>query len=49
MPKSLRTFLQDMRRAYPSEVVSISKSVNPLTYDVTAIVKHLGARKNFRF
>ena len=45
--KSLRTFLDDMRRAYPSEVVSISKTVNPLTYDVTAIVKQLGALKKF--
>jgi 2,5-furandicarboxylate decarboxylase 1 len=47
MSKSLRTFLDDMRRVYPSEVVSISKTVNPLTYDVTAIVKHLGALKKF--
>ena len=43
MPKSLRTFLDDMRRVYPSEVVSITKTVNPLRYDITAIVKHLGA------
>ena len=42
MAKSLRTFLEDMRRAYPSEVVTIAKRVNPLTYDVTAIVKQLG-------
>ncbi len=47
MPKSLRTFLDDMRRAYPSEVVSIAKTVNPLTYDITAIVKQLGALKKF--
>src|SRR6187455_655703 len=47
MPKSLRTFLADMRHAYPSEVVSIARTVNPLTYDITAIVKHLGALKKF--
>ena len=47
MPKSLRTFLDDLRRAYPSEVVSVSKTVNPLTYDITAIVKQLGALKKF--
>ena len=47
MAKSLRTFLDDMRGAYPSEVVSISKTVNPLAYDVTAIVKQLGALKKF--
>ncbi len=47
MAKSLRTFLDDLRRAYPSEVVSVSKTVNPLTYDITAIVKQLGALKKF--
>jgi 2,5-furandicarboxylate decarboxylase 1 len=45
--KSLRTFLDEMRRTYPSDVVSISKPVNPLNYDVTAIVKQLGALKKF--
>src|SRR5687767_16040018 len=47
MPKNLRTFLDDMRRIYPNEVVAISKTVNPLNYDVTAIVKQLGALKRF--
>jgi len=45
--KSLRTFLDDMRRIYANEVVTISKTVNPLAYDVTAIVKQLGALKRF--
>src|SRR5678809_122319 len=47
MAKSLRTFLEDMRRSCPSDVVSISRTVNPLNYDVTAVVKHLGALKKF--
>ena len=47
MPKSLRTFLEDMRREYPAEVVSVTKTVNPLSYDITAIVKQLGALKKF--
>jgi 2,5-furandicarboxylate decarboxylase 1 len=47
MPQSLRTFLDAIRRAYPSEVVCIDRMVNPLTYDVTAIVKQLGALKKF--
>ncbi len=47
MPKDLRTFLDDIRRTYPSEVVTVSKSVNPSNYDVTAIVKQLGALKKF--
>jgi 2,5-furandicarboxylate decarboxylase 1 len=45
--KSLRSFLDDMRRAYPNDVVSIAKPVNPLDYDITAIVKQLGALKKF--
>ncbi len=36
-----------MRGEYPSEVVAVSKTVNPLNYDVTAIIKHLGALKKF--
>ena len=36
-----------MRRLYPGEVVSVVKTVNPLDYEVTAIVKHLGALKKF--
>lgn len=47
MAKSLRTFLDDMRRAYPSEILSIVKPVDPRAYDVTAIVKQLGALKKF--
>jgi UbiD family decarboxylase len=47
MAKNLRTFLADMRREYPSEVVAVSKTVNPLNYDVTAIIKQLGALKKF--
>ncbi len=47
MAKDFRTFLDDMRRLYPSEVVTISRSVNPSNYDVTAIIKHLGALKKF--
>jgi UbiD family decarboxylase len=47
MAKNLRTFLDDMRREYPSEVITVAKTVNPSNYDVTAIVKHLGALKKF--
>jgi 2,5-furandicarboxylate decarboxylase 1 len=47
MPKSLRSFLADMQREYPADVVTVSKTVNPLTYDVTAIVKQLGALRKF--
>ncbi len=47
MPKSLRTFLEDMRREIPEEVVHVSKVVNPSRHDVTAIIEHLAAQKKF--
>lgn len=47
MPKSLRTFLEDCRREIPNEIVHIEKEVDPANYDVTAIIKHLGAMKKF--
>src|ERR687888_1712961 len=47
MAKSLRTFLEDCRREIPNEIVHVSKEVDPAHYDVTAIIKHLGAMKKF--
>src|SRR6202162_3636578 len=47
MPKSLRTFLEDCRREIPNEVIHITKEVDPAHYDVTAIIKQLGAQKKF--
>lgn len=47
MAKSLRTFLEDCRREIPNEIVHIGKEVDPAHYDVTAIIKHLGAMKKF--
>jgi len=47
MPKSLRTFLADVKREIPEESVIVSEVVDPAHYDVTAIIKHLGARKKF--
>ena len=47
MPKSLRTFIEDCQRELPGEVIHISKEVDPANYDVTAIIKHLGAQKKF--
>ena len=47
MAKSLRTFLEDCRREIPNEIVHIEKEVDPAHFDVTAIIKHLGAEKKF--
>ena len=47
MAKDLRTFIADCQRELPGEVIHIKKEVNPANYDVTAIIKHLGAQKKF--
>lgn len=47
MPKDLRSFIEDLRRESPNEVVEIDKVVDPAHYDVTAIIKHLDALKKF--
>jgi len=47
MGKSLRSFLEDCRKEIPSEIIRITKPVDPAHYDASAIVKHLGAQKKF--
>jgi UbiD family decarboxylase len=47
MVKDLRTFIADLRRESPHEVVEINKVVDPAHYDVTAIIKHLDEQKKF--
>lgn len=47
MPKSLSTFIEDCSREIPNEVVRVHAEVDPANYDVTAIIKHLGAMKKF--
>src|SRR5215211_4176229 len=47
MPKDLRTYLADVHREVPDELVCIDRQVNPANYDCTAIVKHLDALKKF--
>lgn len=47
MPKSFRSFLEDCKREIPNEVVHVTEEVDPAHYDVTAIIKHLGAMKKF--
>ena len=47
MAKDLRSFIDDCRRETPNEIIHVTKEVNPANYDVTAIIKHLGADKKF--
>ncbi|MDE0354037.1 MAG: UbiD family decarboxylase [Deltaproteobacteria bacterium] len=47
MPKSLSSFLEDCRREIPNEVVHVEREVDPANYDVSAIIKHLGAARKF--
>ena len=45
--KDLRSFLRDYEQAYPAELVRVGKEVNPASYDVSALIKHLGAQRKF--
>src|SRR3954453_22186982 len=47
MPKSLQTYIDVLYELLPNEVVTVDATVNPANYDVTAIIKHLGAQKKF--
>src|ERR687884_432962 len=47
MPKDLRTYIADVHREVPDELVCIEREVNPANYDCTAIIKHLDALKKF--
>ena len=47
MPKSLRTFLDDCQREIPNEIAHVTREVDTVHYDVTAIIKRLGALKKF--
>ena len=47
MAKSLRTFLHDLQRLRPGEVVHVNRPVNPARHDVSALVTQLAHRKQF--
>src|SRR5690242_18616831 len=47
MPKSLQTFLQELRDESPEDLLHIDRKVDPDNYDVTAILEHLTQRKRF--
>ncbi|MBI2305243.1 MAG: UbiD family decarboxylase [Chloroflexi bacterium] len=46
-PKSLASFLEDVKRELPGELIHVTKVVDPAHYDVTAIIKKLDALKKF--
>ncbi len=45
MPKSLQSFLRELRDEAPEELLHIDKKVDPNNYDVTAILEHLAQRR----
>lgn len=47
MPKSLRTFLHDLGRQRPGEVVHVTQPVDPAGFDVSALIAQLADRKQF--
>lgn len=47
MPKSLQSFLHELRDESPEDLLHIDKKVDPDNYDVTAILEHLTQRRRF--
>jgi len=47
MPKSLRTFMEDVKNKLPGEFITITEEVNPADFEVTAIIKKLDELKKF--
>lgn len=47
MARDLRTFINDLCKASPHEVVEVNQIVDPAHYDVSAIIRHLDDLKKF--
>ncbi|MDE3074066.1 MAG: UbiD family decarboxylase [Chloroflexota bacterium] len=47
MPKSLRGYLDELRRVSPEDVLHVEKMVRPHNFDVTAILEHLTLKQRF--
>jgi len=47
MSKSLRTFLTELRRRLPQDLVHVERPVDPARHEVSAIIAQLAQRKNF--
>jgi len=41
MSKNLQTFLSKMEKEYPQYIATIEKEVDPLSFEISAIIKHL--------
>ena len=41
MAKNIHTYLQDVAKRLPEDIITVSKPVNPANFDVSAILKHL--------
>ncbi len=47
MPKSLRSFVEQIDHQHPDELAVVRRVVDPNNYDVTAVLAHLTLRKQF--
>lgn len=47
MPKSLRSFIEQLAHQHPDELALVRRTVDPNRYEVTAILEHLTQRKEF--
>jgi 2,5-furandicarboxylate decarboxylase 1 len=45
-PKSLASFLDQLRREQPAEVASVSRPIKPHSFEVTALLEHLAQRND---
>src|SRR5438874_3056305 len=47
MPKSLRSFIEQVDHQHPEDLAVVTRTVDPNNYDVTAVLQHLENRKQF--
>lgn len=46
-PKSLRSFLDGVRRAHPEDLVTVNRPINPQAFEMTALLEQLDQRKEY--
>ena len=47
MPKSLRSFIEQIDHQHPEDLAVVKRTVDPNNYDVSAVLEHLTQRKQF--
>src|SRR5216110_549297 len=47
MPKSLRSFIEQIDHQHPEDLAVVKRPVDPNNYDVSAVLEHLTQRQRF--